>query len=537
MELLLVTNIYIVLVVIWTASFINRSPQKQMKQAAFLMGILLTGWSLLHLIEYRIESNPVISRYIWYSYSAFELTLPLVFLWMAYIVDKPDDKIRVPAWFKVVAALNFANILLNLTNDFHLFVHPLDVNDPNWIQNYSYGIGFYIWQAGWVLPILTSVAIMLTKIGVYVRKRMLLLPILLFLLQFLYQFAFITRVPFIFESNRIMVISFFVMLFIESVTRSGLIPVNTKYRALFTHSPLSMRIIDNSMHTVLCSSSAVWYDYETFNEALGSYPDPAREDENTLLFAAPITGGYALWQEDITALTKLNKEMEDSVNKLTAANMLLAEEEKTKQVIQSEIEKTRLMEQLETEISGFTIRLSTMIENLENNVDKEKATARITLLLCYIKRRCNLFFREKEGDTLPADELTVYFDELAEMAGYSGVRGIVTNEIKKDIPVRHATLYYDLFYNVIYWATWLSKSYILAILGSDNGSNALRLLPSEDARSFRMGRELQNAITNANGTFTLKELDDDAVGLSLSFFADRPLQPEPALEGGESSNV
>jgi len=158
-----------------------------------------------------------------------------------------------------------------------------------------------------------------------------------------------------------------------------------------------------------------------------------------------------------------------------------------------------------------------MIEQLESNVYKEKATSRVLLLLCYIKRRCNLFFREKEGDTLPADELTVYFDELAEMAGYSGVRIIVTCELKKDIPVRHATLYYDLFYNVIYWTTWSEKTYILAMLGSDNGSNVLRLLPSEDARSFRMGRELLKAIADADGVFVVKELDDDAVGLSLSF--------------------
>jgi len=534
MGLLLETNIYIVLVVIWTATFIYRSPQRQMKQAAFLMGILLAGWSLLHLIEYRIEPNPVLSRYIWYSYSLFELTLPLVFLWMAYVVDKPDGKIRVPAWFKAVIAAGCINIILNLTNDFHLLVHPLDVNDPDWALNYGYGIGFYIWQAGWILPLLASVAIMLTKIGVYVRKQMLLLPILLFILQLVYQYAFISRVPIIFESNRVMVISLFVILFIESVIRSGLIPVNTKYKALFSHSPLSMRIIDKSMHTVFCSSSAVWYDYETFNEALSSYPDPAQEDENTLLFASPITGGYALWQEDITALTNLRKEMEDSVNKLTTANTILAEEEKTKQAVQSEIEKTRLMEQLEAEIYGHTIRLSTMIEQLESNVDREKATARVTLLLCYIKRRCNLFFREKEGDNLPADELTVYFDELAEMAGYSGVRIIVKCELKKDIPVRHATLYYDLFYNVIYWATWSSNAYILAMLGSDNGSNVLRLLPSEDARYFRMGRELMKAITGVGGVFAVKELDDEAVGLSLSFFTGHPPQQGTAREGGGS---
>jgi len=510
------TNLYIIVVVLWTASFIYRTTQDQMKRASFLMGLLLICWSVLHLTESRTGLSPVASRYIWYSYNVFELMLPLIFLWMAYVVDKPNGKTKLPIWFKTVLTVNCFNIILNLTNDLHLFVHPMDINDPNWLQNYGYGPGFFFWQAGWMLPLLASVAIMFTKIGVYVRKRMLLLPLLFFSMQLLYQYAYIIRVPVVFQSNRIMVNGIFVLLFVESVIRSGLIPVNTKYRTIFTHSPLSMRIIDDKMHTVLCSAAAVWYDYETFNEALSLYPKPAREDENTLLFAAPITGGYALWQEDISALTKLNKEMEDSVNKLTTANALLAEEEKTKEILQAEIEKTQLMNQLEDEISNHTIRLSAMIEQLENNADKEKATSRIVLLLCYIKRRCNLFFREKESKMLPADELTVYFDELAEMAGYSGVRIIVTSDLIKDLSVRHATLFYDLFYNVIYWATWSVKPYILIQLSSDEENIILRLLPSENANSFRPGRELRAAIINNNGVYAVKDLDD-ATGLSLIF--------------------
>ena len=529
MGLMLETNIYIVVVVLWTASLIYRTTQRQMKRATFLLGLLLVGWIILHFLESLVVS-PVRSRYIWYSYNVFELTLPLIFLWMAYVVDKPDGKTVVPLWFWIVVAVNIGNIILNLTNDLHLFVHPLDVNDPDWMQNYGYGIGFYIWEAGWILPLLASVVILLTKIGVYVRKRMLLLPLFFFIMQLVYQYAFIVRIPFVFQSNRIMVNGLFVLLFVESIIRSGLIPVNTKYRKLFTHSPLSMRIINDDMHTILCSASAVWYDYETFSEAICSYPGPAYEDANTLLFASPITGGFALWQEDITALARLQDEIEDSISKLTAANKLLAEEEKTKIAVQTEIEKTKLMEQLEGEISGHTIRLSTMIEQLEGNVNKEKATARVLLLLCYIKRRCNLFFREREGDTLPADEITVYFDELAEMAGYSDVRIIVTSELKKDIAVRYATLFYDLFYNIIYWASWSSKTYIIALLSFDNGNAVLRLLPSEDVRTFQMGQELQEAISNTGGKIDIKDLDD-AVGLSLSFEHDSLLTQEPVSEG------
>jgi hypothetical protein len=139
------------------------------------------------------------------------------------------------------------------------------------------------------------------------------------------------------------------------------------------------------------------------------------------------------------------------------------------------------------------------------------------LLLSYVKRRCNLFFLEKESVALPADELTVYFDELAEIAGYAGVQTIVTSEIKGHLALRHATLLYDLFYNVTYWATWITTPRILVHLGFEEGGPVLRLLPSEDAHSFQMEAALEKAIELAGGTYVVKDLDD-AVGLSLSFF-------------------
>jgi len=412
--------------------------------------------------------------------------------------------------------INSAIVALNLTNDFHLFVHPLDVNDPDWILNYGYSYGFYLWQAGWLLPLLAAVIIMLTKIGVYVRKKMLVLPFLSFMMLLVYQYAYINRIPFAWESNRIMVNGIFVLLFIESIIRSALIPVNTKYQAFFSNSPLNMRIIDNAKNTAISSASAAWYDYDTFSNAINSYPEPARNDDNTLLFAAPIVGGYALWQEDISALNRLHKEIEESVKKLHTANAVLAEEGKIRHAAQEESEKTKLMEQLEGEINSYTIRLSTMIEQLENAVDKPKATARITLLLCYIKRRCNLFFRERETDTLAADELMVYLDELAEMAGYADVTVISTCEIRSDIDLRQSTLFYDFFNNVVYWATWVKGARILANLGIENGNIVLRLLPNEDARSFQMNKTVIAAIASADGKYTVKDLDD-GVGLSLSF--------------------
>jgi hypothetical protein len=245
-------------------------------------------------------------------------------------------------------------------------------------------------------------------------------------------------------------------------------------------------------------------------------PAPLYLDDTTLLFTVPITGGFALWQEDISGIKLLQKEIEESVSKQKAATSMLLQEEKIKRSAQEEIEKTRLLALLEDEISEHTNTLGKMIEQLDNAADKTKAAARIALLLCYIKRRCNLFFSERESRILQAGELAIYLDELAEIAGYSNIKIIVSSDLKISLFVRRATLIYDFFYSVIHWAAELDSSSIITHLGIENGDIVLRMLPSGEVNSYQMESALEKAIAAAGGTYLVKDLDD-AVGLSLSF--------------------
>ena len=260
-------------------------------------------------------------------------------------------------------------------------------------------------------------------------------------------------------------------------------------------------------------------------------------DKDTLQFTNKITGGYALWHEDIGSLNRLNKEIEESVAKLKAANMILSEEEKIKRAAHEKNAKTQLLAQLESEITEHTIKLSMLIEqslakdNHEDSPGQQRDLAHIALLLCYIKRRCNLFFVEKEAEALEADELKIYFDELAEISGYSGLEIIVTGGLKTQISVRCATLLYDFFHNVICWvvdkqAVSDKNFYVPVFLSTENGSVVLRLLVkqmlvkqiplSNDARSFEIEKSLETSIARAGGVYSVKDLDD-AIGISLSF--------------------
>ena len=277
-----------------------------------------------------------------------------------------------------------------------------------------------------------------------------------------------------------------------------------------------MQIVNGSGQAILASKSAIGYGYDTFARALKSYPQPEQPDENTLLFVSEAIGGYSLWQEDISDLNRLRRETRESIDKLKAANALLAEEEKVKRVVEEEKARVQLMEQLEAEIIGHAIKLSAMIEQLESANDKPKEAARVTLLLCYIKRRCNLFFLTMETETLPAGGLGIYLDELVEIALYSNVKAILAGKLEEDIPIRAATLLYDFFFNALFLAAGLPKVSISASLEVEKGSLVMRLLPFYDVSAFKIEKSLEEAIAKAGGVYEVRDVDG-AAGLVLYF--------------------
>ena len=641
--------LYMIVVFAWTASFMHRAMQKGARRGMFFTGVILIGWIMARLVKYQIPPETTLSRYLWFSYYLFQLSLPLVILRIAWVIDKKE--IIPPKWMISLAAAYGTLFAIVMTNDLHNLVFRVDLANPNWSSEYDYGFMYYIVMSASFIPLILAMGMMIYKgfltrqseglltrpreglttrqrerlttrpkegvttrpregllmrpreglltrpregllthlreglttrprKGVTTRTRKGLLtccvggdgdnhrthfmgghslrtkriafPLVLFVLLTAYAIGYAARFPLAWESDFTMTVGLFALLMIETMIRAGLIPTNVKYTALFRGSSLGMQIIDRAGHTVWSSapstssaSSAVSassassappsassappstsstpniepYPEETLKQALASSPLPTQMDQNTLVFASDITGGHVLWQEDISDLNRLHREMQDANSKLEAANAVLAEEERLKRVIAEESNRTALTTQLEAEIAEHTIKLSDMIEKLEGMEDRKKGAARITLQLCYIKRRCSLFFRERETAAQPPDELASYLDEIADIADYCDVKVIVTNVLKCDVSVRRATVLYDFFYSIIYWATWLEDMKILAHIEEDDGNVVLRLLTSENASSYRMEKELERDIEAADGTYIVKVLDDDAVGLSLSFKA------------------
>ena len=74
-----------------------------------------------------------------------------------------------------------------------------------------------------------------------------------------------------------------------------------------------------------------------------------------------------------------------------------------------------------------------MVELLKEHCDPKESLALLALLMCYIKRRFNLYFRTKETDRFALGEFILYFDELVELASYSGLHIFVMSEQEGEI--------------------------------------------------------------------------------------------------------
>ncbi|NLF80623.1 MAG: ABC transporter substrate-binding protein, partial [Clostridia bacterium] len=344
--------LYMILVVVWTASALHRAMQNDVRRAVLATGVILLGWITLRLIKYQLAEALVLNRYLWYGFYLFQLALPLVLLWLAWVIDKPDAGAKPATWLRLMSAINGLLMALVLTNDLHNWAFRLDLSNPNWSHEYGYGIVFFSVTAAWSIQLIIAVTILIIKSRQAPRKGGLVLPLLFSALLILYAIGYIMRVPLAWDSDYTMVVGLFALLFMEVCMRSGVLPVNTKYARLFNHSPLNMQIIDGAGRPALASATAAQVDGAALQSALKSYPQPLEQDENTLLFATGITGGYALWREDISSINQLHAQIGESVRKLKLANALLAEEERIKRDLDEETAHIQLMTQLEQEIAG-----------------------------------------------------------------------------------------------------------------------------------------------------------------------------------------
>lgn len=496
------------LIIIWMEFTLQRTIHRDENAGIIVNTVLMLVWLALRTCRYFIPLNSLPGRYILYACFIPMIGLPIPFLYLTIIIDRPEQHTRLPLYFKMMFMTVPVLALLVITNDFHQSVFKFGT-DGNGKTNYTYRPGFYTITI-WIFIILLAAALRIFHLSRGVREqRKRALPFILWILFVIYCVGYYRYLPIFCGGDFCSTCCIFNIFFIELMMQTGLLPNNTRYRKLFDILPLDMQILSEDGQIISAAKRADPVSPEIW-KALKE--DPAagiHKDKDTIIHANKITGGMVIWCEDISGMNGIDRELKRTNARLDAAHRLLVQEKNAKRNMETARAREQIYQSLETEISEKMRELEQAPGQLpEEKEARKREWGYIALLLCNIKRRCHMFFLTQSGTDLSGEDLTAYLNELSDFASYAGISSLVQSTLKGNIPVARTLCLYEFFFNALLFAMKNGRMTLLCQLDSVEGVPRLRLLSDERIANFTVSAELEKVLTPVRGHVEAHRIED-----------------------------
>ncbi len=429
----------------WGISVSKRIVQSKVRNLMLGVSAMFVFWFVTRSIKYYFNVNPDIARYLWYSYYAPILFVPVFVVLIALSLGKSENyRLSKWGWLLLIPGLLF---LVVLTNDLHqlTFVFP---EGQVWSDDdYSYGITYYLIWIHELAGILAAFVIMRTKCRQARKKQY--LPAILILLANLYSIMYVTmsgwHIFSLFLSDMIMVFSLLLISMLESAIQCGLIQTNTGYAELFEIGTLGTLIVDNAYHIHYTSSNAPKLTRDIMNAAQDGM---ITLDRNTVIKGQPIIGGHVYWQEDITDLTSMLDKMERNKTTIEQNNHIEEENLSVKRKIHALREKNLLYDLLQAKIAPQINMLNHLFSQYNGETDEKKCHSllgKIAVVGAYIKRCGNLLFIGEKSENIDTVELSLCMKESFANLSLMGTECAMDIPQNYMIATKDAIRVYDVF--------------------------------------------------------------------------------------------
>lgn len=444
--IILRTSIYFVLFVAWGISVRNRIIQPQVRRYLIAISVLMGFWIAIRGIKYSLDTCVWLMRYLWYLYYLPMLFIPVLALFVAAALGKPDN-FRLSKWMNLLYIPTAVLLLFVLTNDLHQLVFRFPEDAVVWMDDYRYGIVYFL-AIGWmVLCALTALVAMLVKCRVPHSRTVLAMPFIPAAAALFYGVCYILRAPWlrVIAGDLTVVFCLLFTAVLESCIQCGLIQANTHYMELFDASTVGAQITDREFHVVLSSGAAKTVDIETLRQTQQA---PVMLEGGIRLSGAPLKNGYAVWTEDISPLIKVLADLEEARENLQDNNDILEEERAVKAREAHIAEQERLYNIIQRDTQKQIRLMDEMIEQAERSDTDEKKTRLLKKMLvigAYLKRRSNLVFLSDKGSMLDAKELELSIGESMNNLETFGVTCGFLSELTEPILSMHLIAMYDFF--------------------------------------------------------------------------------------------
>ena len=439
--------LYLLLFSLWGFSLDRRIIQTQALHCLRLTAALMLAWLILRTLKYEFVTDLTVARYIWYLYYLPMLFIPLLGVYIALSLGKSEE-FRLTGRIGALAIIPAVLFLLVITNDLHQQVFAFSSGVPGVPDNYGYSHGiFYFCSMGWMVACLIfSLVLLLKKSRVPSGSEKRMRPFVIACITILYAILYLSGLPAIRWWLGDMNVTFCLLYaaIYESCIRCRMIQSNTGYVELFEATTLAACIADGSGNIVLRSHAAC--------------DDIACPEEGTQVFrpdgirisSAPISGGYAVWQDNVRPLTELRARLSENKAKIKNNKEKLQEAYLIQKKLNELTEKNRIYDELETKYGKQIARIGQLLKQCEGAepAEKQSLLKRILLLGTYIKRAANLYFLGMEYELLPQQELRLTVDEAVRVMTVCGTECSVVYRTTKPMRSTEVMRLFDLLKTV-----------------------------------------------------------------------------------------
>lgn len=402
--------LYLLLFSLWGFSINRRIIQTQALHCLRLTAALMLVWLVLRTLKYEVVTDLTVARYIWYLYYLPLLFIPLLGVYIALSLGKSDE-FRLTGRIGALAIIPSTLFLLVITNDLHQQMFAFSSGVPGEPDNSSYTHGpVYFCCLGWmVICLFFSLILLLKKSRVPCVKKKKIIPFVIGCATVIYGILYLSGLPAVrrwFGDMNVMFCLLYAAIY-ESCIRCRMIQSNTGYVELFEATTLAACIADRNGNIVLRSRAA--------DEDMVCPQDGLQiiRSNGIRISSAPISGGYAVWQDNVEPLTELRAKLSENKTKIKNNKEKLLEAYLIQKKLNELTEKNRIYDELETKYGKQIVRIGQLLKQCEGAepVEIQNLLKRILLLGTYIKRGANLYFLSLEYEFLPQQELRLTVDE------------------------------------------------------------------------------------------------------------------------------
>lgn len=435
--------LYLLLFSLWGFSLDRRIIQTQALHCLRLTAALMLLWLILRTLKYEFVTDLTVARYIWYLYYLPMLFIPLLGVYIALSLGKSEE-FRLTGRIGALAIIPAVLFLLVITNDLHQQVFAFSSGVPGVPDNYGYSHGiFYFCSMGWMVAcMIFSLVLLLKKSRVPCSKKKRLAPFVIGCATVLYGILYLLGLPAVRRWLGDMNVTFCLLYaaIYESCIRCRMIQSNTGYVELFEATTLAACIADRSGNIVL-RSRAAGEDMVCPREGI-----PLIRPNGIRISSAPISGGYAVWQDNVRPLTELRTKLSENKAKIKNNKEKLQEAYLIQKKLNELTEKNRIYDEMEARYGEQIARIGQLLKQCEGAepAETQSLLKRILLLGTYIKRDANLYFLSLEYELLPQQELRLTVDEAVRVMTVCGTECSVAYHTTKPMLSSEVARLFDL---------------------------------------------------------------------------------------------